>query len=105
VVDTFGSHGFATLHPSKRPETAALLLHNEMPPFYAGRGISVGAVLTDNGREFCGTEHHPFALYLALNSLPSGRRQPDRGTSSPDEPGCAGHRPAALWSASTAGPG
>jgi hypothetical protein len=48
VVDTFGSHGFATLHPSKRPETAALLLHNEMPPFYAGRGISVGAVLTDN---------------------------------------------------------
>jgi transposase InsO family protein len=79
VVDTFGSYGFATLHTSKRPETAALILHNEVLPFYAERGISVGAVLTDNGREFCGTEHHPFELYLALNSLPSGRRQPDRG--------------------------
>jgi transposase InsO family protein len=84
VVDTFGSFGFATLPTSKRPETAALILHNEVLPFYVERGIKVGAVLTDKGRAFCGTAHHPFELYLALNSLPSGRRQPDRGTSSPE---------------------
>jgi transposase InsO family protein len=24
---------------------------------------------TDNGREFCGTETHPFELYLALNGI------------------------------------
>ena len=69
VVDTFGSYGFATLHTSKRPETAALLLHNEVLPFYAERNIPVGAVLTDNGREFCGTAAHPFELYLALNDI------------------------------------
>jgi hypothetical protein len=43
----------ATLHTSKRPETAALLLHNEVLPFYAERGIKVGTVLTDNGVRFC----------------------------------------------------
>jgi transposase InsO family protein len=25
--------------------------------------------LTDNGREFCGTERHPYELYLALNDI------------------------------------
>jgi len=69
AVDTFGSYAFATLHTSKRPETAALLLHNEVLPFYADRKIKVDAVLTDNGREFCGTDHHPFELYLTLNDI------------------------------------
>ncbi len=27
------------------------------------------ALLTDNGREFCGTEAHPYEMYLALNDL------------------------------------
>lgn len=42
-----------------------------MLPFYVERGISVGAILTDNRREFCGTDPypHPFALYLALNDV------------------------------------
>ncbi len=26
-------------------------------------------VFTDNGREFCGTERHPYELYLALNDI------------------------------------
>lgn len=29
----------------------------------------VSAVLTDNGREFCGTDNHPYELYLALNDI------------------------------------
>ena len=30
----------------------------------------IGAVLTGNSREFCGTErHHPYELYLALNDI------------------------------------
>ncbi len=37
-----------------------------MLPFYQEHGLAVGAILTDNGREFCGTENHPFELYLAL---------------------------------------
>lgn len=27
------------------------------------------AILTDNGREYCGTENHPYQLYLALNDI------------------------------------
>ena len=33
------------------------------------------AVLTDNGHEFCGTNNHPYELYLALNDI-EHRRTP-----------------------------
>ncbi len=69
VVDTFGSYAFGFLHTSKRPECAAAILHNDVLPFYSEREIPVDAVLTDNGREFCGTESHPYEIYLALNDI------------------------------------
>lgn len=31
------------------------LLHNDVLPFYAAQGIPIDRILTDNGREFCGT--------------------------------------------------
>jgi transposase InsO family protein len=69
VVDTYGSYGFGFLHTGKKPECAATLLHNDVLPFYADHGLKVGAILTDNGPEFCGTQNHPFELYLALNGI------------------------------------
>ncbi len=69
VIDTYGSYAFGFLHPGKVPEAAAAVLHNDVLPFYRERGITVGAILTDNGREFCGTNTHPFELYLALNDI------------------------------------
>src|SRR5919112_3597862 len=69
VVDTHGSYAFGFLHISKQPEAAVAVLHNDVLPFYAELGLPVGAVLTDNGREFCGTERHPYELYLALNDI------------------------------------
>jgi transposase InsO family protein len=69
VVDTHGSYAFGFLHVSKQPEAAVAVLHNDVLPFYQGLGLTVGAVLTDNGREFCGTERHPYELYLALNDI------------------------------------
>lgn len=69
IVDTYGSYAFGFLHTSKVPEAAVAVLHNDALPFYAERGIPVVAVLTDNGREFCGTPTHPFELYLALTEL------------------------------------
>lgn len=69
VVDTFGSYAFGFLHVSKQPEAAVAVLHNEVLPFYRHLGLPVGAVLTDNGREFCGTERHPYELYLDLNGI------------------------------------
>lgn len=31
--------------------------------------LVLGAILTDNGREYCGKESHPYELYLALNDI------------------------------------
>jgi transposase InsO family protein len=69
VVDTFSSYAFGFLHTSKVPECAVAVLHNEALPFYQEKKLAVGAVLTDNGREFCGRETHPYELYLALNDI------------------------------------
>ena len=69
VVDTFSSYAFGYLHTSKQPEAAALVVHNDVMPFYQAHDLTVGAILTDNGREFCGTETHPYELYLILNEI------------------------------------
>ena len=62
VVDTFGSYAFGFLHVSKQPEAAVAVLHNDVLPFYRNLDLPVRAVLTNNGREFCGTERHPYEL-------------------------------------------
>ena len=69
VVDTFGSYAFGFLHTSKQPEAAVAVVHNDVLPFYQERTIDVAAILTDNGREFCGTDRHPYELYLQLNDI------------------------------------
>jgi len=35
------------------------VLRHDVLPFYRERTLSITAVLTDNGREFCGTDSHP----------------------------------------------
>lgn len=75
AVDTFGSYAFGFLHTSKQPEAAVALLHNDVLPFYRKHDLPVTAVLTDNGREFCGTQTHPYELYLALNDIEHRRTQ------------------------------
>jgi len=69
VVDTYGSYAFGFLHVSKQPEAAVAVLHNDVLPFYRALDLPVKAVLTGNGREFCGTESHPYELYLGLNGI------------------------------------
>ena len=69
VVDTHGSVAFGVLGTSKKPEWAVSVLHNDALPFYGERGIPVDTVLTDNGKEFCGTDAHPYELYLALAGI------------------------------------
>jgi transposase InsO family protein len=69
VVDTYGSYAFGFLHATKQPEAAVAVLHNDVLPFYAKLGLPVQASLTDNGREFCGTEGYAYELDLALNDI------------------------------------
>ena len=69
VVDTYGSYAFGFLHVSKQPEAAVAVLHNDVLPFYRKLDLPVKAILTDNGREFCGTQTHPYELYLELGGI------------------------------------
>jgi transposase InsO family protein len=70
VVDVFCSIAFAKVYISKMPITACDLLYDRVLPFYAALGIQVGAVLTDNGREFCGRpETHPYELLLTMEDI------------------------------------
>ena len=78
VVDTYGSYAFGFLHTSKQPEAAVAVLHNDALPFYQEREIPVSAILTDNGREFCGKDTHPYELYLALNEIAHRRTRVSR---------------------------
>jgi transposase InsO family protein len=70
VVDTFCSLALAKVYTSKRPVTACVLLYERVLAFYEALGIEVGAILTDNGRAFCGKlDSHPFELLLALEGI------------------------------------
>ena len=89
VVDSLSSYALGFLHTSKRPEAAVAVLHNDVLPFYCQKGLPIAAVLTDNGREFCGTDAHPYELYLDLNEIEHRRTR----VRTP--------RKMALWSAST----
>jgi transposase InsO family protein len=69
IVDTYSSYAFGFLFAGKRAEAAVAVLHNDVLPFYEKIGLTVEAILTDNGTEFCGTENHPYELYCDLNEI------------------------------------
>jgi len=70
LVDVFCSIAFAKVYISKMPITACDLLYDRVLLFYNALGIEVGAVLTDNGREFCGrSDAHPYELLLAMEGI------------------------------------
>lgn len=69
VVDTFGSFAFGYLHTGKLPEHSVTVLYNDVLPQYEEWGIKVESVLTDNGREYCGTENHLYEMFLDLNEI------------------------------------
>jgi transposase InsO family protein len=70
VIDTFCSLAFAKVYTAKFPVTACDLLYDRVLPFYEALGVEIGAILTDNGREFCGKEEtHPYELLLAMEGI------------------------------------
>lgn len=71
VVDVFCSFAFAKVYTSKMPVTACDLLYDRVLPFYEALSVTIGAILTDNGREYCGRpDQHPFELLLAMDGIP-----------------------------------
>lgn len=64
AVDTFGSYAFGMLATERNSRRACELLYGQILPFYEAHSLKLGAVLTDNGSEFCGNEEHPFEALL-----------------------------------------
>ena len=91
VVDAFCSLAFAKVYTSKMPVTAAELLYDRVLPFYEALGVEVKAVLTDNGREFCGRpESHP----LRTDACVARRRAShDEGAQPENQRLCRMHEP------------
>ena len=54
------------------------LLHEAVLPFYDEYGLKIGALLTDNGREYCGRlDSHLYEIYLWERKGISHRRTKD----------------------------
>jgi len=70
VVDTYGSYAFAKLYTSKRQETAADILNDQVLPFYQSHDLVIEAILTDNGTEYKGRPMiHLYEIFLELNDI------------------------------------
>jgi len=82
VVDTYSNYAFAILDPSKRAEAAAAALDETVLPFFDQRDLTVKAILTNNGREFCGTKSHPYERFLANRHIEHWHSTPGKSHTS-----------------------
>jgi transposase InsO family protein len=70
AIDCHSRHAWARLYPNKLPLTAVQLMNNDVLPTFEAEGACVDAVLSDNGREFCGRDdQHPYELFLQLEGI------------------------------------
>ena len=66
AIDCHSRHAWARLYPNKLPVTAVQLMNNDVLATFEAHGARIEAVLSDNGREFCGREdRHPYELFRA----------------------------------------
>jgi transposase InsO family protein len=70
AIDCHSRYAWGRLYANKMPLTAVQLLNNDVLPTFEQHGASIEAVLSDNGREFCGREdQHPYELFLQLEGI------------------------------------
>jgi transposase InsO family protein len=70
AIDCHSRYAWARLYPSKLLETAVHLMNNDVIPTFEAHAAKIDAVLSDNGREFCGRpDQHPYELFLQLEEI------------------------------------
>src|SRR5262249_44148086 len=70
AIDRHSRFAWARLYPSKLPITAVHLMNNDVIPTFEAADAMIEAVLSDNGREFCGRpDRHPYELFLQLEGI------------------------------------
>lgn len=79
AIDCHSRHAWARLYPNKLPVTAVQLMNNDVLPTFEAHDARIEAVLSDNGREFCGREdQHPYELFLQLEGIEHKRTRVKR---------------------------
>jgi transposase InsO family protein len=79
AIDCHSRYAWARLYPNKLPVTAVQLMNNDVLATFESQGGRVEAVLSDNGREFCGREdRHPYELFLQLEEIEHRRTRVKR---------------------------
>lgn len=75
-IDTYSRVAFVKLYTAKTALTAADLLNDRVLPFFEQQDIPLLRILTDRGREYCGTlQHHEYQLYLAIEGIEHTKTQ------------------------------
>jgi len=70
AIDCHSRYAWARLYPSKLPVMAVHLMNNDVIPTFEAHNAKITAVLSDNGREFCGRpDQHPYELFLQLEEI------------------------------------
>jgi transposase InsO family protein len=70
AIDCHSRYAWARLYPSKLPVTAVHLMNGDVIPTFETHDAKIDAVLSDNGREFCGrSDEHPYELFLQLEEI------------------------------------
>lgn len=70
AIDCHSRYAWAKLFTNKMPLTAVQTLNNEVLPTFEEHDACIDAVLSDNGREFCGrSDQHPYELFLQLEGI------------------------------------
>lgn len=70
AIDTHSNVGFVKLYPEKTSLSASDLLNDRVLPFFDEHQMHPLRILTDNGREYCGSkENHAYQLFLHLNGI------------------------------------
>lgn len=79
VIDCHSRHAWGRLFTNKMPVTAVQTLNNDVLPTFEDHGARIDAILSDNGREFCGRmDRHPYELFLQLEGIEHKRTQVSR---------------------------
>jgi transposase InsO family protein len=79
AIDCHSRYAWARLYPNKLPLTAVQLMNNDVLSTFEAHAAGIDAVLSDNGREFCGRpDQHPYELFLQLEGIEHRRTQVKR---------------------------
>jgi transposase InsO family protein len=75
AIDCHSRYAWARLYPNNLPVTAVQLMNND----FEAHGAKIDAVLSDNGRKFCGrVDRHPYELFLQLEGIKHKRTRVNR---------------------------